>query len=266
MLKFDANLRWMFNEWPMRERYAAAARCGFRGVEVAFPYENPLPEARALLEDNDLALVQVLTWSDWAKGEIGIGCHPGREAEFRASVDQALSYAVPLKCPLVHATAGLLPAGVERARAYDVFHANLAYAADQAAPHGIDIIIEPVSHQRFAGFLMTRIDEGLGIIHAVGRANVKLCFDFFHVYMEEGAVAEKMELAWPHIGHIQVGDPPLRNEPGTGEINNDYFLGLLEKKGWERWIGCEYKPSGHTLDSLGWAARFGIRGRSASGK
>jgi hydroxypyruvate isomerase len=261
MLKFDANLRWLFNEWPMRERYARAAECGFKGVEVAFPYEYPLPEARALLKDNGLALVQVLTPSDWARGEIGIGCHPGREAEFRASVDLAMEYAVALECPLIHATAGLVPKDVPRRQAYDVFHANLAYAADQARPHGIDIIIEPVCRQRFTGFLMTRIDEGLGIIEAVGRDNVKLCFDFFHVYMEEGAVSEKLALAWPHIGHVQVGDPPLRNQPGTGEIGNDYLLGLLEQKVWDRWIGCEYKPSGHTLDSFGWAERYGLRGR-----
>lgn len=262
MLKFDANLRWMFTEWPMRERYAAAAACGFRGVEVAFPYEYPLPEARALLVDNGLSLVQVLTPSDWSKGEVGIGCLPGREAEFRASVEKALEYAVPLGCPLIHATAGIVPAGLEHARALDTFHANLAWAAVQAAPHGIDIIIEPVSHQRFAGFLMSRIDEGLAIINTVARPNVKLCFDLYHVYMEEGAVSEKLELAWPHIGHVQVGDPPLRHEPGSGEINSAFFLDLLENKGWDRWIGCEYKPSGHTLDSLRWAERFGIRGRA----
>jgi hydroxypyruvate isomerase len=261
MLKFDANLRWLFTEWPMRERYAAAAAAGFRGVEVAFPYEFPLAEVRALLDDNGLSLVQVLTPSDWSRGEVGIGCLPGREAEFRASVDKALEYAVPLNCPLVHATAGVVPAGIEHARALATFHANLEWAAEQAAPHGIDIILEPVCRQRFAGFLMSRIDQGLAIIDTVGKPNVKLCFDFFHVYMEEGAVSEKLEAAWPHIGHVQVGDAPARHEPGSGEIANDYLLGLLERKGWDRWVGCEYKPSGHTLDSLAWGERYGLRGR-----
>jgi 2-dehydrotetronate isomerase len=35
MLRFDPNLRWLFTEVPMAERYAAAAAAGFQGVKAA---------------------------------------------------------------------------------------------------------------------------------------------------------------------------------------------------------------------------------------
>ena len=60
MLRFDANLRWLFTELPMLERYAAAAAAGFRGVEVAFPYEHPAWELSERLANNGLELVQIL--------------------------------------------------------------------------------------------------------------------------------------------------------------------------------------------------------------
>ncbi len=41
MLRFNPNLRWLFTELPMLDRYAAAARAGFKGVEVAFPTNIP---------------------------------------------------------------------------------------------------------------------------------------------------------------------------------------------------------------------------------
>ena len=36
MPKFDANLTMMFNEAPFLDRFAAAAKAGFRGVEFSF--------------------------------------------------------------------------------------------------------------------------------------------------------------------------------------------------------------------------------------
>lgn len=54
------------------------------------------------------------------------------------------------------------------------------------------------------------------------------------------------------IGHIQAADNPGRHEPGTGEINFPFLFGHLQQLGYAGWIGCEYKPSGVTLDSFGW--------------
>ncbi|MFL6693697.1 MAG: TIM barrel protein, partial [Ramlibacter sp.] len=141
----------------------------------------------------------------------------------------------------------------------DLFIENIAWAADVAQAAGITLILEPCCRARFPQFLYHRIDEGVQVIQQVGRANVKLCFDTFHVQMEEGAIADRLQRAWPHLGHIQIGNVPGRHEPGPGEIHFAYLFQLMEKLGWDRWVGCEYTPSGHTLDSLAWGAPYGIR-------
>ena len=89
MLRFDANLRWLFTEVPMLERYEAAAKAGFKGVEVAFPYDVPAAETAARLQANGLELVQILTPLDWAAGERGIAVLPDRVADFMKPGDVA---------------------------------------------------------------------------------------------------------------------------------------------------------------------------------
>jgi len=258
MLRFDPNLRWLFTELPMHERYEAAARAGFRGVEVAFPYDRPARELARHLGGLDLTLVQILSPFDWDSGLRGIAALPGKEAEFRRTFAQAMEYALQVGKPNIHVMAGNVEAGMSRQQCLDVFEANLAHAADMARPEGITIIIEPCCGARFPQFLYKRIDEGVAIIERVGRDNVKLCFDTFHVQMEEGAITPKLEAAWPHIGHLQVGNVPGRHEPGTGEIHFPYLFAQFERLGWQGWIGCEYTPSGPTLDTLGWARPYGI--------
>lgn len=258
MLRFDPNLRWLFTELPMRERYAAAARAGFRGVEVAFPYDEPAAEVARRLDENGLALVQILAPFDWDGGERGIAALPGRGADFRASIERALAYALRAGKPMIHVMAGNVPQGHDPAPYHATFERNLADAADLAAAEGITVIIEPCCRARFPQFLYHRIDDGVRIIETVGRGNVKLCFDTFHVQMEEGAITPKLQAAYRHIGHIQVGNVPGRHEPGTGEIHFPYLFGQIEALGWQRWIGCEYTPSAATTATLGWGAPYGI--------
>lgn len=258
MLRFDPNLRWLFTELPMQQRYAAAARAGFRGVEVAFPYEEPAPVLAQRLQDLNLSLVQILAPFDWNAGLRGIAALPGHEAEFRSSIARAIEYALQVGKPMIHVMAGNVEGQMQAERCREIFEANLAHAADLALPEGLTIIIEPCCSARFPQFLYKRLDEGIAFIEKVGRPNVKLCFDTFHVQMEEGAITPRLEAAWPHIGHIQVGNVPGRHEPGTGEIHFPHLFDVIERRGWAGWIGCEYTPSGDTLDTLGWGARYGL--------
>ena len=259
MLRFDPNLRWLFTEVPMLERYAAAAQAGFQGVEVAFPYEYPAPEIAARLQGNGLQLVQILSPFDWDGGERGMAALPGREQAFRDSIHTAMDYAVQVGGPMVHVMPGNLTAEHDAKQCMDLFLENIAWAADLVRPAGLTLILEPCCRVRFPQFLYHRIDEGVQVCKTLGRDNVKLCFDTFHIQMEEGDISTHLQSAWPHIGHIQIGNAPGRHEPGTGEIHFPYLFALMEKLGWDRWVGCEYSPSGPTLDTLGWGAPYGIR-------
>jgi hydroxypyruvate isomerase len=258
MLRFDPNLRWLFTEVPMLDRYEAAARAGFKGVEVAFPYEYAAKNIARRLNDNGLTLVQILSPCDWEGGERGIAALPGREADFRKSLEVAVEYAVQVGKPLIHVMPGNIKPGIDVERCRATFVENIAFAARHAGREGITLILEPCCRARFPEFLYHRLDEGIDVIEKVGEPNVKLCFDTFHVQMEEGAVTTRLKEVFPYIGHMQVGDTPARHEPGTGELRFAYFFEQLEALGWKGWIGCEFSPSRATLECLEWAKPFGI--------
>jgi hydroxypyruvate isomerase len=54
MPRLAANLSMMFTEYPFEERFLAASRCGFKGVEFHFPYDWPKKNLANLLSDNGL--------------------------------------------------------------------------------------------------------------------------------------------------------------------------------------------------------------------
>jgi hydroxypyruvate isomerase len=236
-----------------------AARCGFKGVEHGDPYAWKAKEVARWLTDNGLVMVQILTPQDWAAGELGLVTMPGREVDFRDAVKRGIDYAGEVGSELLHPAIGGTPKGEARDRTWARAVANLCYACDEGKKAGLMLAIEPVCSARFPEFFIHTLDEGIQLIKDVGRDNLTLCFDTYHVQMEEGALSVNLERTWPWIGHLQLGNPPGRHEPGVGELNLQYYFDLVDKKGWKGWIGCEYVPSTHTLDSLGWGAAYGIK-------
>jgi len=105
----------MFNEVPFLDRFSAAADAGFKGVEYLFPFEFPAEAIEERLRKHHLENVLFnLAPGNWSAGERGITCIPGRESEFRQSVETGISYATRLKSSRVHAMAGIVPRGRTR--------------------------------------------------------------------------------------------------------------------------------------------------------
>ncbi len=257
MPRFAANLSMMFNEVGFLDRFDAAARAGFRGVEFLFPYEHPAAEIRRRLDANGLTQALFnMPPGDWAKGERGLASLPGKQAEFRAGVGRALEYAAALDCKLVHCMAGIVPAGVAPATAAAVYAANLAWAAEQAHAAGVKLVIEPINHRDMPGYFLNTQAQGAAIVEAIGRDRIGLQFDVYHVQVTEGDITKRMEQHLPVIAHMQIADVPARNEPGTGEIGWDFVFARMDALGYAGWVGCEYRPAGETVAGLAWMKRF----------
>jgi hydroxypyruvate isomerase len=259
MPKFAANLSFMFQEIGFLDRFDAAARCGFKAVEYLFPYEHPSQAIVERLSHN--RLVQALfnmPPGDWAAGERGLAALPGREREYRDGVGTAIGYAKALGCPTVHAMAGLWPEGRDRAEAERVYVENLRYAADRLAAEGLTLVIEPINTRDIPGYFLNTTSQGMAIIERVGRANLKLQLDLYHVQIMEGDLAHRVRTLAGRYGHVQIAGNPGRNEPDIGEINYPYLFALFDEIGYSGWIGCEYRPKGETTLGLGWARRYGI--------
>ena len=257
MPRFAANLSMMFNEVPFLDRFAAAAKQGFQGVEFLFPYEHPAGEIRQRLRDSGLTQALFnMPPGDWGKGERGIASLPGRQAEFRDGVKRALDYAGTLECKLVHCMAGIVPAGVPLVTAGAVYAANLAWAAEQGAAAGVKLVIEPINHRDMPGYFLNTQAQGAAMVEAIGRDRLGLQFDVYHVQITEGDITKRMEQHMPVIAHMQIADVPARNEPGTGEIGWGFVFRRIDELGYQGWVGCEYRPAGDTVAGLGWRQKF----------
>ena len=259
MLRLCANLGFLFPELPFLDRFAAAARAGFAGVEYAAPYDYPARELRGRLDD--LGLRQVLINSpagDAAKGERGLASLPGRQQAFRDSIKLALDYAAALGCGLLHVTAGNPPAEIPRDTVAAVYAVNLAWAAEAALAAGVKPVIEPLNPRDAPGYFLATQEQGAAIVAAIGRDRLGLQFDLYHCQTAQGDVARRLEALLPFIEHMQLADVPGRHEPGTGEIGWEFLFPHIERLGYSGWVGCEYRPLGDTAAGLAWRARYGL--------
>jgi hydroxypyruvate isomerase len=261
MARFAPNFHHQFLELPVRERFPAAAKLGFDAVEWHFPYELSKSELKSLLDDNGLKFTYGVVPANWSKKEFGIGGLPGREDEFRRAADIALDYALHVPFGALNVGHGQIPVGVERQRCVETYVRNLQYVCDQAKGSGLIVAVEPVttgSHGASNVRVLRTMEQAEEVVRLVNRESVKLVYDTYHLRMEEsGTLSGILEKYWPLIGHVQFGNAPTRNEPGIGEIDFDWIVQLVDKKGYKGWIGLEYNPSKDTWSSLSWVNRYG---------
>ncbi|WP_244829086.1 2-oxo-tetronate isomerase [Caballeronia sp. TF1N1] len=257
MPRFAANLTMMYPEHEFLDRFGAAAKDGFKAVEFLFPYDFSASDIKTRLQDNNLtqALFNAPP-GDWAAGERGIASLPGREDEFKKSVDKALEYTAALGNKKLHFMAGLIKPGESREERKAIYLKNLAYAAKQAESANVDVVIEPINTRDIPGFFLNRQDEAQAICDEIGAPNLQVQFDIYHCQIVEGDIAVKLKRDMKRenagIGHIQIAGVPDRHEPDLGELNYPYLFDLIDSLGYEGYIGCEYRPRAGTSAGLGW--------------
>jgi hydroxypyruvate isomerase len=250
-MRFAANLGWLFPEHPFLERFAAARRAGFRGVEFAQPYEYPAAEVAARLRDHELECVLInLPMGDKSKGDFGIACRPGREAEFRAGVARGIEYAHAIGVRKLNCISGTAKPGEDRDALRATLLANLRLAAREFKAAGLDLVLEPINTRDIAGFFVSRQAEGVAIIDAVGADNLGLQFDIYHTVMMGDDPAALLRRHREVIRHIQFADAPGRGEPGTGTIDFPPLFALIDELGYRGWVSAEYRPSKPTPETL----------------
>jgi hydroxypyruvate isomerase len=257
MPDFAANLSTMFTELPFLDRFAAAARCGFGAVELAFPYDVPKEAVAARMREHGLALVALNLPLD-AAGQGGGACDPGRTAEFREDVRRALDYGAAVSCRLLNCLVGVPPAGVSDEAVGRALVENLRFAAQQALSNSATILVEPVDTQTLPGSYLRGTAQAVALLDAVGARNVSLLYDVCHMHaMGENAVAT-IARHRPRIGHIQIAGYPGRGEPIGGEIDYDRLIPFLDEIGYRGWVGCEYRPDASTEAGLAWMTRHPV--------
>lgn len=257
MLKFAANLTFLFTELPFMERFEAAKKAGFNYVEFMFPYDFDLDEIEKQLKQHRLQLVLFnLPAGDWANGDRGIALDPGRRTEFRKGVSQTIMAAQKFGVDRVNCLVGKVDDPTLDNGLWENLVENVCHAADELGKYGIDLMVEPINHYDVPGFYLNTTEQVLKLLADVSRSNVYLQYDVYHAEREGESHKEILGNIFDRIGHIQIADSPGRNQPGTGVIDFEFVLSQIERLGYEGYIGMEYKPQPNTVESLEWIKNF----------
>ncbi|WP_316188165.1 MULTISPECIES: 2-oxo-tetronate isomerase [unclassified Bradyrhizobium] len=255
MPRFAANLSMMFTEHPFLDRFTAAAKAGFTAVEFLFPYDHPAEEVGQRLHGNGLTQALFnLPPGNWDAGEKGFAALPERFDDLKASLETALPYAMATGVKRLHMMAGI----AERSdpKAVEAYYKSVAWAAEFFAPHGLDIVIEPINPRNVPGYFLNDFGFARDLIRELKIPNLKLQFDIYHCQIIHGDVTMRLREMMDIIGHIQIASIPSRNEPDGEELNYPFLFGELDRLGYAGFVGCEYNPRGRTEDGLGWFAPY----------
>jgi hydroxypyruvate isomerase len=256
---FAANLSMLWRELPLADRFERAAQAGFGAVELWWPGAQEARALPGLIARWGLRLVLLnFDGGDFAAGERGLAADPGRRERLRANVPAALRIAAECGCPRLNLLIGLRRDRYRLEEQLACARDNVAWAADQAAQAGCEVMIEAINPMDNGPYLLTTTAAAAGFIERVARPNVRLQYDAYHMQQMEGNITATLDAYWHLISHIQIADVPGRGEPGTGEINYQFVLDHLDRKGYDGYVGLEYRPSaGDPEGSFGWLDTFG---------
>ena len=245
-----ANLTMMFKEVDFKKRFAKAAACGFKAVEMLWPYELSKAELKHLLDDNGLTLALFNTLAgDVSKGQWGKAALPGEFAEAKKDIDLALEYAVYSGCKTVHIMSAVVK-GLNKDLCYAAMEESLTYAANAAAKEGITVTIEALCPEVKPDYLYKSQYETLALVNKLNLKNLKVQFDFFHAQMVDGGISKFLTANIDKVGHVQIASVPDRHEFDHGELDGNYCLNLLNTLNYQGFVGCEYNPQNTTEEGL----------------
>lgn len=247
-MKASANISVMFNDIPFFERFGAAARSGFKGVEIPFPYDAPGPEILRALSANHLDLVMIACPPpNYTGADRGFAAVPGAVERFRTDFKRSLRFAKAMSAKHIHIISG----NARGPEARDVFVANLRWALEQAP--GQSLTIEPMCREDAPGYYLNNLTKAAEIVREIGDPDLGLQFDAHHVQQMHGDVREPWQEVSDVVSHVQLAQSPARVAPGkAGDIDLAGFLKLMKASKYSGWISGEYYVQPDEKEHLFW--------------
>ncbi|GAA5063819.1 TIM barrel protein [Nocardia callitridis] len=251
--RFAANCSMLFGDVPVLEQAARAAAAGYDMVEFWWPFERSVPddaEVTRFVEAVGAAGPQVIamnfTLGDAVAGERGIVSDPARIAEFREHLDVLAGIVARLGVLRCCVPYGRVPVGRRLSAHQETAIANLAVASDRLRTVGAVPMLEPLSGvadypittAEAAEDIAVRVDSALGRAGTVG-----ILADLYHLAANGADIEAVLRRHIKRIVHVQVADFPGRHEPGTGRLDIDRYLAVLNELGYHGHFALEFVPS-----------------------
>ncbi len=247
-MKYSVNIEVIYKELPFAERFAAAKRDGFHYVEIWDWDSKNLEELKALCRQYELDISCM-----GGDGPISL-CDPAHGEEYLAYLRRSLKAAQDVGCKLlaVHSNellpepkqyaADLFPQYSD-AEKFMAMYRSLAAIAPEAEAVGVTLCLEALNVETdHLGNFLKYTKDAAEIVRMVDSPNVKILYDAYHMYLNEGKIIETLRKYQSLIGCIHIADAPGRGEPGTGCINYRAVLQDLYDHGYDQMIAFELYP------------------------
>jgi len=243
MFKTSICIETVYREAPFLERIGRAARAGVDAVEFWGREDKDLPAIKERAEKEGLSLAAMAAGEELTE--------PGKKEENVQRLVQAIGTAAELDCANLIVTVGEEREGLSRKKQRASIIDVLKAVAPKAEGEGVTLVLEPlntaVDHQ---GYFLSSSFEGYEIVEKVANPNLKLLFDIYHQQITEGNIIANVTAHIDLIGHFHLADVPGRGEPGTGELNYGNIFREIARSGYDRFVGCEFKPKGSSVQAV----------------
>lgn len=214
---------------------------GYDGVELAVrdPNELDVEHLKSLLVKNNLPVPAIGTGQ--AFGEEGLSfTHPESTIRKKAvsRIKDQIIFAKKFDAVVI---IGLVRGMVSKEQDEKDVRKHMLVAFDECASfdENVKIVIEPIN--RYETNLLNTVSETLEFINELGKPNVGLLLDTFHMNIEEPDILESIKLAKDKVFHFHVADSN-RWHPGAGHINFYEIYETLQQIGYRGFISAEILP------------------------
>lgn len=256
MFKKSVHIDLVYTELPFEERFAAAKRDGFDAVELYWGWEGrDLKQMKQLLDENDLKLSALS--GDLPKDALISMCDPAQREIVLRSIESSINASKFLgnNVIIIHAeaidnkppyNAMTLTEDYSTGRKICAMYDILKTIAPMGEKAGIVFVLEPLSEIAHSGYLLKNVETCAQLVKAVGSPSIKILYDAYHEYLEEGKLFDSMAKYIDDIGLFHVADAPGRHEPGTGDVNWKNVLKRLNDLGYAGYVSFELYPESTT--------------------
>lgn len=247
-MQFSVNIEVIYKELPFAERFAAAKRDGFHFVEIWDWDHKDIDELCRLCAEHNIEISCM-----GGDGPISL-CDPAHEKEYLDYIRQSIAVAQKVGCKrlAVHSNE-LLPE--PRQYAADLFeqysdaektmamYRTLCKAAPLAEQAGVTLCLEALNVETdHLGNFLKYTKDAADIVRMVGSPSVKILYDAYHMYLNEGKICETIKKYKDLIAQVHIADAPGRGEPGTGCINYRAVLQFMQDLGCDQMVAFELYP------------------------
>ena len=255
MNQFSVMLWTLEKQAPFDRCLEMVAEAGYQGVELIGEFHKwPGEETRRVMAKmHSLGLA-----FDMLSGVKAGFADPSGGDEFLAQATEQMKTANQLQSPQINLKSGNRIAGVLPAAQHAAAIENLKRAADLAAAHQVQIVIEPIDLLENPEMYMTSVSEAFEIVRAVDSPHLRALYDFYHEQRGYGNLIEKLEQNIDLVGLVHIADAPGRHEPGTGEIDYTNIYRRLGQLKYNKFITMEFYPSQEPVATLK-QARLDVR-------